>query len=556
MDPFLCLKWKPVYRLILKELKLESDLRFLTQTKRILQTVRYLKPEQIYYRLMYQLIPVRSLEKHHYEGSVNNNFSPPQLPSTKNVLLISNKGYTFNLLNIEKTYPANVINWTDQEHGRLWNYNLQYADFLNQDDLPVKIRERLLSDLYNWLLDGKLPPEPYPASLRIINAVRFCSEHHTELEHSQRLMKSLYSELKFLSGRLEYHLSGNHLLENGFALLMGGTFLKQEKWEIKAKNLLKSELEKQILEDGGHYERSPMYHQIILFRVLEAIGYLEPDSELSKFLRPKAEKMLSWLRAMTFNDGSFACFNDSSPGIAYTSDELIEMAENLSIQGKELPLSDSGYRVFNTESAKLIVDACGIKPDHQPGHAHADSLSFVLHIYGMPVIVDPAVSSYETGERRDWERSTQAHNTTTVQNQNSADVWQAFRVGRRPQMDILEERHNSITAKLSYKTNSGLDVQHKRSFEMNDDQLELSDHVICQEVATGRLYLDPNVNILSADTPHVKLSGGINIFFEGNTNIKQFDYKKSIGFNKITNAHGIEYNYNEHCKIKIAWRVA
>jgi uncharacterized heparinase superfamily protein len=199
------------------------------------------------------------------------------------------------------------------------------------------------------------------------------------------------------------------------------------------------------------------------------------------------------------------------------------------------------------------MDACGIKPDHQPGHGHADSLSFVLHIHGKPVIIDPAVSTYEVGERRDWERSTQAHNTITVQNQNSADVWQAFRVGRRPQVGILEEAHNSITAKLVYKTNSGLYVQHKRTFILNDNQLELSDHVICQEVATGRLYLDPDVIIQSADTPHVKLFGGISISFEGITNMKQFDYKKNIAFNKQTDARGIEYSYNERCKIRIAW---
>ena len=30
-----------------------------------------------------------------------------------------------------------------------------------------------------------------------------------------------------------------------------------------------------ILEDGGHFELSPMYHQIMLFRVLDCIQLLK-----------------------------------------------------------------------------------------------------------------------------------------------------------------------------------------------------------------------------------------------------------------------------------------
>src|SRR5690606_15023358 len=136
----------------------------------------------------------------------------------------------------------------------------------------------LVLDLYGWLETGRLPLEPYPASLRIMNIIRF-------LQHSgitdPKINRYLYSEAEFLAGRLEYHLLGNHLLENGFALFMAGHFYADKRLIQKAEKLLNRQLPEQILEDGAHFELSPMYHQIILFRVLEALAYLPEESDLA-----------------------------------------------------------------------------------------------------------------------------------------------------------------------------------------------------------------------------------------------------------------------------------
>src|SRR5690606_7259867 len=113
----------------------------------------------------------------------------------------------------------------------------------------------------------KLPLEPYPASLRIMNVIRFLQEGNVR---EPKIIQWIFAEAQFLASRLEYHLLGNHLLENGFALLMAGHFFHNERLIKKAGKLLTKELKEQVLEDGAHFELSPMYHQIILFRVLEA----------------------------------------------------------------------------------------------------------------------------------------------------------------------------------------------------------------------------------------------------------------------------------------------
>ena len=51
----------------------------------------------------------------------------------------------------------------------------------------------------------------------------------------------------------------------------------------KAKNIIEEELEEQILTDGAHFELSPMYHQIILDRVLDCIFLVKENCLERKF---------------------------------------------------------------------------------------------------------------------------------------------------------------------------------------------------------------------------------------------------------------------------------
>ncbi len=527
------------------------DLDFYCYIERTLATSRHLKPSQVIYRIIYTLRPVASLKKKSFKGEVFKNFSLFPIPVYNQLFKIEDDRYTVQLLNLEKTYFPK-INWADLEYGRLWNYNLQYADFLKQEDLSIEVRKHLILDLYKWLYDGKLSPEPYPASLRIMNVIRFLQEHQYAVQYSQQILDGLYSELHYLSGRIEYHLSGNHLLENGFALMMGGAFLNQRKFFQTGKNILKKEMAEQILDDGAHYERSPMYHSLMLFRVLETVFYLSDDSDLNHSLKEYASRMISWLRNMTFGNGSFAHFNDSTDGVAPGLVEILKLAGNCDVPADlEIPLSDSGYRKFKSKDFELIVDVEGIKPVHQPGHAHADPLSFILHSSNQPVIVDPAISTYEAGERRNWERSSKAHNVATVQDENSADAWRAFRVGRRPEVTLLKDTNHELYARLEYKTRSGKFLKQERIIAVEEHLITINDRVLADEAATGRLYFAPSVSVESNDQNSVQLSSDCSISFEGISDLSIFTYRYNEGFNKQKEASGISYNFIDQCSFKI-----
>ena len=80
----------------------------------------------------------------------------------------------------------------------------------------------------------------YPLSLRITNWIKWAWIYETKLD--TKVSNSLYSQAKFLSKNLEYHLLGNHLLENSKALIFAGYFFKgkeAELWLAKGIKILK-----------------------------------------------------------------------------------------------------------------------------------------------------------------------------------------------------------------------------------------------------------------------------------------------------------------------------
>ena len=94
-------------------------------------------------------------------------------------------------------------------------------------------------------------------------------------------------------------------------------------------------------------------------------------------------------------------------------------------------LAASGYVRIAGDECLAILDVGRIGPDHLLGHAHADSLSWELSLFGRRVVVNGGTSCYGLGEERLRQRGTAAHSTVVVDGRNSSQVWSGFRVARR-----------------------------------------------------------------------------------------------------------------------------
>ena len=212
-----------------------------SKIKLFINTLIYLRPNQIYYRFYYFLR--NKLFKINVKKRIINDFNPIVWKNTLNHYnSFFEKENSFTFLNISHSF-SDEINWNYNKFGKLWTYNLNYFDFLNQENISkeaglILIKNFIKND--DLIMDGK---EPYPISLRAINWVKFLSISQIK---NEVINNTLYSHYGILIKNLEYHLLGNHLLENAFSLLFGAYYFNDEEFYNTSKNLLFSELNEQI----------------------------------------------------------------------------------------------------------------------------------------------------------------------------------------------------------------------------------------------------------------------------------------------------------------------
>lgn len=379
--------------------------------------------------------------------------------------------------------------WNDVGVNRLWLYNLHYFDDLNAtaaDDRQAWHRALIR----RWVAEN--PPargtgwEPYPLSLRIVNWIKWTLSGG-ELE--AEAIHSLAVQVRLLRRQLEFHLRGNHLLENAKALVFAGLFFEGEEaqeWFHTGTRLLNEQIEEQILVDGGHFELSPMYHALILEGLLDIVNlYLTFGINFPTSWYATSARMFDWLRMMSHPDGGIAFFNDAAFGIAPCIDELERYAENLRLEygtsgiGSHL-LAASGYARLECNGAVVIADVAAIGADYQPGHAHADSLSFEFSLGKQRILVNSGTSVYDTSDERLRQRGTAAHNTVRLDGENSSEIWSSFRVARRARVRI--DRFDSGDVPILEASHSGYShlagrPMHKRQWKLGTGVLRLNDRI-------------------------------------------------------------------------------
>lgn len=414
-------------------------------------------------------------------------------------------------LNVAAPLDAPTI-WTDRSRGRLWLYNLHYFDDLTARD--AERRRAWHHDLVaRWIAEHGRPPgdgwDPYPTSLRIVNWIKWQLAAGVS---SSAMLDSLAAQARWLAARMETHLLGNHLWANAKALVFAGAFFsgpEADVWRRRGVHLVMRELAEQVLDDGGHVERSPMYHAIVLEDVIDLLHLADvmPDA-VSAVCRARLQavvpRMLRWLRVMTHPDGDIAFFNDAAMGIAPTVGDLAHAARvcGLACDQADAPLAPvewlraSGYVRLSNETAVMIADVAPVGPDYQPGHAHADTLSFELSVGGRRMVVNGGTSTYDPGPERQRQRSTAAHSTVEINGLNSSDVWAAFRVGRRARPSEVSARLEASvpTAAAAHDGYQWRGVKHARQWRLLPDHLEVVDTVSGRwHTAVARLPLHPDV---------------------------------------------------------------
>jgi uncharacterized heparinase superfamily protein len=417
--------------------------------------------------------------------------------------------------------------WMASGKPRLWQYNLHYFDWLWSllpENEPVwENAKRLTLDWVERHPVGRNACgwEPYPTSLRLINwALLFGIRHRLRVEEDEAfkgaLLGSIARQTLWLEHNLETHIQANHLLENLVALACVASVFDgpgRVRLEGRIFPLLKREVHEQILPDGMHYERSPMYHLRILW-LMEMLGEVG-SPPIRELVQEPLERMRAAHQCLLHPDGDIAQFNDAAIGIYHD-------AWPRDFQFGPWALPDAGYYGYRRENGDyLIVDAGAIGPDYQPGHAHADLLSLELSIGGRRFITDTGIGTYDTGAVRSFDRSTAAHNTVEIDGESSVEVWGGFRVGRRATPEVITwdaaNEGSFLDAKHAGYHHLPCRAIHRRSFGWEgENRLTITDTITVRDQAewTNRFHLAPGVSAGITDRKVVCRHGDSSVILE------------------------------------------
>ena len=398
--------------------------------------------------------------------------------------------FKIRFLNFEEVGDAKII-WELNRHQHL--VLLARAYLFTKDERYVS---EALTEWNHWRIQN-----PYPIGINWASSleVAFRSLSWLWMKHllstSPIVSDSFWADLedglalharhirRFLS---TYFSPNTHLLGEAVALFFLGTLCHRHaeanEWAASGWNIITQEAERQVREDGMHFEQSTYYHVYALdfllhARILAARNGLEIpvalDAVVEKMLsglsalghggvpplfgdddggrvfdrrRNKAENLLDPLAvgALLFARSDFAeqISNLTEEAIWLLGPDAAKSFQRLSRIGRRDPLSHlpaSGIYIMASSvsaSQKMVVDA-GPLGTGRGGHGHADALSIHFTADDREWLIDPGTFEYVGAEnQRNQFRSTAAHNTLEIDGLSQADPDGTFAWRSLPEVGV------------------------------------------------------------------------------------------------------------------------
>ena len=286
------------------------------------------------------------------------------------------------------------------------------------------------------------------------------------------LLVGLDRQLVHVERNLSLYFSPNtHLSGEALALYVTGRALPELRGSRRraslGRRLLLQAIDRQILGDGGHAERSAHYHRYTTdFYLLALLTARATEDPAATDFEHALRRLAGYLRDLTDDKGRLPLLGDDDGGqlfpianrppwdcrdtLAAASIALEDRSLALDDAPEEvhwicgglptdsigspgpLPrpstaLADSGYYVSRSSTGDHLVFDAGRHGFLNGGHAHADALSITLTVQGQPLLIDPGTGTYTMNSAlRDLMRSTAMHNTVVVNGQPQARPRGAF----------------------------------------------------------------------------------------------------------------------------------
>jgi hypothetical protein len=363
---------------------------------------------------------------------------------------------------------------------------------------------------------------PWAVSLRILHLSRYLAwrTESGDGDFERRLGREIYKNALFLDNHIEYDVGGNHLIENGAAMVVAGLVFDEQGWIDTGTKILTEAADSQFLDDGYHFERSPMYHVLVTTRYLTVCDLLDRSGRpVPDELQTTAEDATTFLEYLRPPDGTIPLLNDSVYGQALPLDDCLAYAHAIGFGTADqqsrppgVEPQESGYYWLRTDAGGLLVDGGPVGPPHLPGHSHSDTLSFLLWLDDQPVVTDTGTFGYVSESRRNYARGVRGHNTVQVGDTEPIALGGKYLMGPRPEpttrfdagaVSIFEGRYEAVP----YGSDP---YQHHRGIYAGDSWWLVRDTVSDHDgrPTRGRLQLHPTVTPTLEPTGRVRLDVG------------------------------------------------
>lgn len=403
--------------------------------------------------------------------------------------------------------------WGFEHLKPIWLTALEPSEF---SDSEIAIHRSWLDD---WVGDHPIADDsqylrrywmPHSVCLRILNWVRYDSLFASRLDEEFRreIREFAYKNAAFLSDNVEHGVGGNHLIENAVALIVAGVYANEQAWLRQGYQIFERAGEDQFFEDGGHIERSPMYHLIVCQRFLTAVDLLESIDEGPDTLRQAVTDSVHFVERLRPPDDRIPLLNDSVFGEALPLTSCIEYARSIGIEMElhsesesDRSLSESGFYWLGSGDCQLLIAAHEVTVPHLPAHAHVHPGQVCLWIHGRRVLTDTGVFEYAAGSTRERDRSIRSHNTIQVGNVDPVRLASSFWLCGEINPEIEFNRESFL--RMSYRV-GGIGYptyEHERTVKLVSGGWQITDQVECKnEPVMSRFHVHPKCSAAFDDT--------------------------------------------------------
>ncbi len=318
-------------------------------------------------------------------------------------------------------WPALSLDPFQQAHLHRFDW-LRDLRALGNDPAKGKARQ-LVTD---WLITHgtwqELPWRPAILSARLSNwlmSFKFLTVS-TDPIFSQTLRTSIVTQARHLNRVATWGWEDWSLFDVVKGQMLCGICIPGNQAALDAGfSLLAQEIKRQILPDGGHFQRSPSLQLHVLRCLIEIREILQAAAlEVPINLQTAIDRMGPMLRSYRLSDGSLGLFNGGTEEDSRAIDTIFG---KIAVKGKALSSAPhTGFQRITAGHTLILMDTGGVPPQDASHNIHAGALSFEMCVGKEKLIVNCGSHAGREGDA--WalaSRTTAAHSTVCVNDTNS-----------------------------------------------------------------------------------------------------------------------------------------